>query len=306
MSGRQQPPGDDSAGRAAPRALRRWPLLCSLTVSGLVAAMVALAGLPAGADASSSQTTVGIIVTGSPALTITKRGAVVAATSDDKIGGARRVRWTITVTNAGDTMLTALTVSDPKAGPVRCPTTSLAPKQVMTCTAPDHVITVGDGAAGVVTNVATASASAPGGQIVAPPGFASVRIPTTKPAVIFLPPLGIFGFPGAPPGSPGSDEHAAGGGGGGALDGGGSPGGAGGNAGGGPNAAGPASPNGRGGLPSSAADQQRAHPPVAVAGGQPDKPGHGGLTLVLLGAITAVGALAALGVRASRRTRRRR
>ncbi|WP_165818602.1 DUF7507 domain-containing protein [Frankia canadensis] len=272
-------------------------------VTGLVAAMVALVGPPARAAGGSSQTTVGIVVTGAPALAVTKRGIVVDVHHDGRIDTGDLVRWTITVSNTGDTMLTGLTVSDPEAGPARCPTTPLVPKQVVTCAVPDHVITFADVAAGVVTNVATASATAPGGQVVSPPGSASVRIQGAKPAVIFLPPPGVFGFPAAPGGRPGSDEPAVGGA---AAGGAGSGGGAGIGSGSGPGAAGPGSPNSQGGLPSSAEDQQRAHPPVAVAGGQPDAPGHGGLTLVLLGAITAAGALASLGVLASRRTRRRR
>lgn len=279
--------------------------------TGMVAAIVVLAGLPAGAATSSTQTTVGVIVAGAPALTVTKRGTVVDADHDGRIGPGDRVRWTITVSNSGNTMLSGLTVTDPEAGPVRCPTTSLVPNQRVTCTAPDHVITVADVAAGVVTNVATASAAAPGGQVVSPPGFASVRIPTTKPVIILPPPPGFFGFPDAPPDRPSSDEPRAGGAAaGGAGSGGGSAagGGSGVSSGSGPGTTGPGSgsPNGQGGQPSSAGDQQRAHPPVAVAGGQPDEPGHDGLTLVLLGAITATGALAALGVLASRRTRRRR
>ncbi|MCM3887097.1 hypothetical protein [Frankia sp. R82] len=289
-------------------------------VTGLVAVMVALAGAPATAATSTSQTTVGIIVTGAPALTVTKRGTVVDAGHDDH-SGAGRVRWTITVSNTGNTMLSGLSVSDPTAGPVRCPTTSLVPQQVVICTAPDHVITTKDVEAGVVTNVATASAAAPGGQIVAPPGYASVAIPTGKPAIIIpLPPV-VFGWPDLHPEHPDSDEPAAGGAavggavvGGAAAGGSGPGGGAGVSPGSGPGAAGPGTPNSQGGTPPSTGgqqrpstgDQQRARPPVAVAGGEPDEPGHGGLTMVLLGAVTAAGALAALGVRAGRRTRRRR
>lgn len=302
-------------------------MLDTLTIAGLVGAMVILAGLPAGAAASSSQTTVGIIVTGSPALTITKRGTVVKVDHNGGIGSDQRVRWTITASNTGNTMLTGLVVTDPKAGPVRCPTTSLAPAQVVTCTAPDHVITAADVAAGVVTNLASGTATAPSGPVVAQPGFASVRIPAAKPGVIFLPPPGIFGFPPVLPDHPGSGEHAAAGGAGGSggavaavgaggagpaggTGGAGAAGAAGGvgaagGAGSGPGA-GPGSPTDQGGTPSSAGDQQHPRPPVAVAGGQPDEPGHGGLALLLLGTITATGALAACGVVASRRTRRRR
>ncbi|MCL9794321.1 DUF7507 domain-containing protein [Frankia sp. AgKG'84/4] len=281
-------------------------------MTALVAGMVPLAGMPAMA-ATSSQTTVGIVVTGTPALTVTKTGTVVGVDKDSG-SGAGRVRWTITVSNTGNTMLSGLTVSDPKAGPVDCPTTSLVPRQVVTCTTADHVITAADVAAGVVTNVATASAAAPGGQVVSPPASARVPIPTAKPGFVFFPPPGIFGVPGAPQDHPDSDEPrsagAAAGGPGVAVGAGAGSGGAVG-AGSGPDAAGPGnagpgSPPGQDGLPPAAGERQRVPAPVAVAGGQPDEPGRGGLSLVLFGAVTAAGALAALGILAGRRTRRRR
>ena len=70
-------------------------------------------------------------------------------------------------TNTGTVTLTDLAVSDPKAGAVTCPVTTLAPGAQTTCTATAaYVITQADVDAGVVNNTATASAKNPGGSTV--------------------------------------------------------------------------------------------------------------------------------------------
>ncbi|WP_256788587.1 MULTISPECIES: hypothetical protein [unclassified Frankia] len=319
----------------------------------LLVMMAVLPGLPARADSGSAQTTVSLIVLGTPALAATKRGTVVDADSDGRIGPGDRVHWKITVSNTGNTVVSAVTVSDPTAGPVRCPARSLLPKQAVTCTVPEHTITPADVAAGVVKNVANASAAAQGGRVIAPPAFASVPIPTVKPIVVFPPPPWLPGFPGGLPhhpdfdhpdfdgpdfdgpglDGPGLDGPAVGGAvvGGGAVTGGsgsgngsgtgpgggtgtgtgpgGGPGtgtGPGDGPGTGPGRPGPGSPQRHGGASPAPGGQQDAHPPVAVAGGQPDEPGRSGLELVVLGTVTAGCALAALGALGARRTRRRR
>ncbi|WP_161849122.1 hypothetical protein [Frankia sp. ACN1ag] len=289
----------------------------------LLAMTVVLPALPARADGDSAQTTVGLILLGTPALAATKRGTVVDADRDGRIGPGDRVHWTITVANTGHTVVSAVTVHDPKAGPVRCPAPSLLPKQAVTCTVPDHTITSAEVAAGVITNVANASAAAQGGRVIAPPAFASVPIPSGKPIVVFPLPPWLPGFPGILPphpgfdgpdfGGPGFGGPAAGGAivGGGAVAGGSGPGdgsgpGPGNGSGGGPGRTEPGSSQRHGGVSPAPGSQQAAHPPVAVAGGQPDEPRRSGLELVVLGTVTAGCALAALGALGARRTRRRR
>lgn len=315
------------AGPATPKGLPDRPLSAALTTAlttaVLLAMTVVLPALPARADGDSAQTTVGLILLGTPALAATKRGTVVDADRDGRIGPGDRVHWTITVANTGHTVVSAVTVHDPKAGPVRCPAPSLLPKQAVTCTVPDHTITSAEVAAGVITNVANASAAAQGGRVIAPPAFASVPIPSGKPIVVFPLPPWLPGFPGILPphpgfdgpdfGGPGFGGPAAGGAivGGGAVAGGSGPGdgsgpGPGNGSGGGPGRTEPGSSQRHGGVSPAPGSQQAAHPPVAVAGGQPDEPRRSGLELVVLGTVTAGCALAALGALGARRTRRRR
>ncbi len=320
-------------------------LPATLMTAAMLAMLVVLPGPSARADDGQGQTTVGLIVLGTPALAATKRGTVVGAGKDGRIDAGARVRWTITVTNTGNTVVSAVTVDDPKAGPVRCPATLLLPGQSLTCTVDDHTITSAEVAAGVVTNVANASAAAQGGRVVAQPAFARVPLPTGKPFIVFPPPLWLPGFPDGLPGhpdveGPDSDGPETGGtvvggtatggtatggsatggsatggsvaggsvaGGSGPAGPGSGPGGSPGNgSGAGPGWAEPGSSDGHGGASPAPGGHRDARPPVAVAGGQPDEPGRGGLELVVLGTVTAGCALAALGALGARRTRRRR
>jgi uncharacterized repeat protein (TIGR01451 family) len=74
------------------------------------------------------------------------------------------IHYTFTVTNTGDTSLSAVQVVDNLAAPagpaltVTCPTTVLVPGDSLTCTASAYTVTKADADAGSVSNSATASA----------------------------------------------------------------------------------------------------------------------------------------------------
>ena len=76
------------------------------------------------------------------------------------------ITWSFLVKNTGTVTATNVAVTDPKAGVVTCPVTTLAPGASTTCSAAGHPITQADVDAGVVSNTATAAAKAPSGSTI--------------------------------------------------------------------------------------------------------------------------------------------
>lgn len=91
------------------------------------------------------------------------------------------IAFTFDLTNTGDVALSAVTVSDPLAGAVTCPSSTLAVDAVQTCTAAPYTITAGDVTAGRVLNTATASGTTPDSATVSS-APSSTTTPTTAPA----------------------------------------------------------------------------------------------------------------------------
>ncbi|MBD0707228.1 hypothetical protein BU197_01985 [Streptomyces sp. CBMA291] len=88
------------------------------------------------------------------------------------------VHWTLTVTNTGDGALHDIRVVDPVAGPVTCPTASLAPGASTICTATPHTLTEEDARRGYLANIATAHGTGTTGlSVTSPP--ARVTVPVT-------------------------------------------------------------------------------------------------------------------------------
>jgi uncharacterized repeat protein (TIGR01451 family) len=123
-------------------------------------------------------------------LGLVKTAVPVDTNGNHSIDQGDEIHWTFVVSNLGDLTITDIAVSDPTAGAVSCPATSLAPGESMTCTAPAHVITAADAVAGHVLNVATASGHGPGGHVVSStPARATVEVSTLTVAVpVAVPP----------------------------------------------------------------------------------------------------------------------
>jgi uncharacterized repeat protein (TIGR01451 family) len=73
------------------------------------------------------------------------------------------ITYTFKVTNTGNVTLTNITVTDPKVGPVTCPSGGLEPDESFACTDVTYTITQADVNAGRVDNTATASGTPPAG-----------------------------------------------------------------------------------------------------------------------------------------------
>ncbi|MDR0960373.1 MAG: DUF11 domain-containing protein [Propionibacteriaceae bacterium] len=82
--------------------------------------------------------------------------------------------YSFAVTNSGSSTLTAVSVTDPKAGTVSCPSTTIAPGVTITCTA-TYIVTQADMDGGPnITNTATAKGTSPTGDVTSTPSTANV------------------------------------------------------------------------------------------------------------------------------------
>ncbi len=116
---------------------------------------------PAGATVPSNPSSTSTPVMQSSALVLTKSAAVTDVDGDGKTDLGDTIAWSFLVQNTGTTTITNLVVTDPTAGPVTCPVTTLAPSASTTCTAAPHPISQADVDAGLVNNTATATGKSP-------------------------------------------------------------------------------------------------------------------------------------------------
>ncbi|WP_079186459.1 DUF11 domain-containing protein [Streptomyces sp. CB01580] len=133
-------------------------------------------------------------------LDLVKTAKPVDVNKNGRTDAGDRIEWTLKVSNKGTRTVTDIKVSDPTAGQVTCPATSLAPGKSMDCTAPAHTITAKDVTNGKVVNKATASGKSGDKEVFSPEASSTVKItPGGKPAG-----PGVPNGPGAPngPGTP--------------------------------------------------------------------------------------------------------
>ncbi|MFE7198068.1 DUF7507 domain-containing protein [Microbacterium oxydans] len=138
--------------------------------SGLLTNAATATGTPpSGQPPVSPPSTVEVPFDGDNSLGLEKRANPVDVNGNGVIDPGDRIEWTIIVTNTGAQTIADIVVSDPTAGAVTCPATSLASGEQMTCTVPPHTVTAADVRSGQVRNVATATGTPPGGDPIDPP-----------------------------------------------------------------------------------------------------------------------------------------
>ncbi len=93
-----------------------------------------------------------------PSMTLDKQ----AGTPSGTMAGST-ILFSFVVTNTGNVTLAGLVITDPMVGTVSCPVTTLAPNASTTCTA-TYAITQSEVDDGMVSNAATANATAPAGD----------------------------------------------------------------------------------------------------------------------------------------------
>ena len=129
----------------------------------------------------SAPSTVEVLFDGTNSLAIEKRATTVDVNGNRIIDLGDRVEWTIIVTNTGAQTVSDIAVSDPTAGAVTCPATSLASGEQMTCTVPPHTIDAADVRRGEVRNIATVRGNTTAGPINPPTSETITRVVPTPP-----------------------------------------------------------------------------------------------------------------------------
>ncbi|MER5268828.1 WD40 repeat domain-containing protein [Actinosynnema sp. NPDC002837] len=97
-------------------------------------------------------------------IALDKQAGAVTDTDGNGHDAGDTITYSFTVTNTGNVTLNAVSVSDPKVGPVTCAATSLAAGASTTCTAEPYTLTQADVDAGKVDNKATATGTPPSGD----------------------------------------------------------------------------------------------------------------------------------------------
>ena len=108
-------------------------------------------------------------VAANPIIALDKSAGALADVDGNGRDAGDTIRYSFAVTNTGNVTLNPVTVADPKAGPVTCPTGALAPGATTSCTAVTYTLTQADVNSGAVNNTATASGTPPTGAPVNAP-----------------------------------------------------------------------------------------------------------------------------------------
>jgi uncharacterized repeat protein (TIGR01451 family) len=127
---------------------------------------------PSGTVVSSTDST-NTLIAASPALTLDKQAAAPSGT----IAGAT-ISYSFVVTNTGNVTLHSVSVSDPTAGAVSCPTTTLLPGVRITCTL-TYTVAQADVDAGHLADTATAAGTPPIGGPVGATDSVDSPLPST-------------------------------------------------------------------------------------------------------------------------------
>jgi uncharacterized repeat protein (TIGR01451 family) len=137
-------------------------------------------GTPPTGSAVTAQSSLTIPGTRTPTIGLVKSASVTGF-----IAAGVAITYSYKVTNTGNVTLTAVGVTDPMAGlsSITCPTTTLAPAAVETCTA-TYTTTQADVDRGHITNTGTASGTPPTGPAVTAPS--TFTVPATQTPTISL------------------------------------------------------------------------------------------------------------------------
>ena len=131
---------------------------------------------PTGSNVTDDDSTTSALQ-GTAAVELDKTASAIADLDGNGPDKGDRITYGFKVTNIGTVTLNPVTVSDPKVGPVTCPTGALAPGASVTCTAVQYLLTQADVDAGKVENTATATGTPPSGPTVTDTDSTTTPVP---------------------------------------------------------------------------------------------------------------------------------
>ncbi len=124
--------------------------------AGKVKNTATVTGTPPGGPPVTGTDSTNTPVAAGPAIRLDKSASTIADPDGNGPDAGDTITYGFTVTNTGTVTLDPVTVSDPKVGPVTCPSGALAPGDSVTCTPTSYPLTQADVDAGTVANTATA------------------------------------------------------------------------------------------------------------------------------------------------------
>ncbi|MEP9363160.1 hypothetical protein ABLE68_09365, partial [Nocardioides sp. CN2-186] len=142
---------------------RTYPLTQADIDSGSVVNTATVHGTPPTGPAVTDDDSRTVDLPATGAIQLVKTAGALVDTDGNGPDAGDTITYSFHVTNVGNVKLNPVTVSDPKVGPVTCPTGGLQPDESFDCTNVVYVVTAADVSAGKVDNTATASGTPPSG-----------------------------------------------------------------------------------------------------------------------------------------------
>lgn len=157
---------------ASMTCIKTYQTTAADVLAGSVTNIAVANGLISGDDVPLAPVTASATVTfaGTPSWTLTKTPSPTTYTA-----AGQTISYAYTLTNTGNVAISAISVTDNKAGTVSCPATTLAAGASMNCTA-TYVTTAGDVESRSVTNTATANGTPASGTLTPATATATVTL----------------------------------------------------------------------------------------------------------------------------------
>jgi uncharacterized repeat protein (TIGR01451 family) len=173
------PPGALAPGAHVDCAGKTYPLTQADVNAGKVDNTATASGAPPSGSNVTDTDSTSTPVAQDASINLVKTASAVHDLNGNGIDDGDTVTYTFKVTNTGNVTLTNITVSDPKVGPVTCPSAPLAPGASVDCDPRTYTLTQADVDHGSVDNTATVTGTTPTGGTVTDDDSRTVDLPAT-------------------------------------------------------------------------------------------------------------------------------